>query len=55
LFNASWPLFYKRDSLLNASTQLLFKVTLPTSAGKEWTWTFKYSDAGYKIWVKSLT
>jgi hypothetical protein len=29
--NASSPLLFYRDSLLNASSQLLLKVTLPTS------------------------
>ncbi len=32
LFNASTPLLFKRNSSFNASWQLLFIVTLPTSA-----------------------
>ncbi len=32
LFNASSPLHFKRNSSLNASSLLLFKVTLPTFA-----------------------
>ncbi len=34
-FNASWPLLFKRNSSLNASSPLLLTVTLPTSDPEE--------------------